>query len=119
MESILFTSGVSLFEQIALIVVVLTGVAALCYAWILARSVLKEDAGTPKMQEISGAIREGAVAYLNKQMSVVIPIAIVLAFALFLTAYLANSPWDISIGRGVALLLGAGCSLAIGQIGLR
>jgi K(+)-stimulated pyrophosphate-energized sodium pump len=59
------------------------------------------------------------VAYLNKQMSVVIPIAIILAFALFLTAYLANSPWDISIGRGIALLMGAGCSLAIGQIGLR
>ena len=119
MESILFISGISLFEQVALIAVVLTGVAALCYAWILARRVLKEDAGTPKMQEISNAIRDGAVAYLNKQMSVVIPVAIVLAFALFLTAYLANSPLDISIGRGVALLVGAGCSLAIGQIGLR
>ncbi len=119
MESILITPGISLFEQVGLMVVVLTGIAALCYAWILARRVLKEDPGTPKMQEISNSIREGAVAYLNKQMSVVIPIAIILAFALFLTAYLANSPWDISIGRGIALLMGASCSLAIGQIGLR
>ena len=119
MESILLTPGISLFEQVALMIVILTGVAALIYAWVLARRVLKEDAGTPKMQAVSNAIREGAVAYLNKQMSVVIPIAIVLAVALFLTAYLAGATWDISIGRGVALIAGASCSLAIGQIGLR
>jgi K(+)-stimulated pyrophosphate-energized sodium pump len=81
--------------------------------------VLREDPGTPKMQEISNSIREGAVAYLNRQMEVVIPIAFVLAFALGMTAYLANAPWPITIGRGVAVLLGASCSLAIGQIGLR
>jgi len=119
MESILTTPGITLFEQVGLLLVVLTGIAALIYAWVLARKVLKEDPGTLKMQEISDAIRKGAVAYLNKQMSVVIPIACILAVALFLTAYLANAPWDISIGRGLALLLGAGCSLAIGQIGLR
>ena len=119
MESILVTPGISLFEQVGLITVVLTGIAALFYAWFLARRVLKEDPGTPKMQEVSGAIREGAIAYLNKQMSVVIPIAIILAFAMFLTGYFASSPLEISIGRGVALLFGAACSLAIGQIGLR
>ncbi len=111
--------GISLFEQIGLVLVLLTGVGALIYAWVLAREVLREDPGTPKMQEVSDAIREGAVAYLNRQMEVVIPIAFVLAVALWLTAYLANAPWQIAIGRGVALLLGASCSLAIGQIGLR
>ncbi len=119
MESILVTPGITLFEQVGLIAVVLTGVAALFYAWFLARRVLKEDPGTPKMQEVSGAIREGAIAYLNKQMSVVIPIAIILAFAMFLTAFFASSPLEISVGRGIALLFGAACSLAIGQIGLR
>ncbi|RLD04985.1 MAG: sodium-translocating pyrophosphatase, partial [Chloroflexota bacterium] len=34
-------------------------------------------------------------------------------------AHLADAPLAISIGRGAALLLGASCSLAIGQIGLR
>jgi len=119
MEPILFTPGITFFEEVALIGVVATGIAALIYAWMLARQVLKEDPGTPKMREVSGSIREGAVAYLNKQMSVVIPIALVLAVALFMTAYLANAPIDISVGRGLALILGAGCSLAIGQIGLR
>jgi len=111
--------GVTLFEQIGLLTVLATAVGALVYAWYLARHVLHEDPGTAEMQEISTAIREGAVAYLNKQMQVVIPISFVLAVGLFLTAYLADAPWSISIGRGAALLLGASCSLAIGQIGLR
>ncbi|MBN1955632.1 MAG: sodium-translocating pyrophosphatase [Anaerolineae bacterium] len=111
--------GATLFEQVGLYAVLVTGVGALIYAWLLARWVLRQDPGTEGMQEISGAIRQGAVAYLNKQMEVVIPISFVLAVVLFLTAALAEAPWSISIGRGAALLLGATCSLTIGQIGLR
>jgi K(+)-stimulated pyrophosphate-energized sodium pump len=109
----------TLFEQIGLAAVLFTAVAALIYAWFLAREVLREDPGTERMQEISNAIRTGAIAYLNKQMEVVVPLSFVLAVVLFLTAYFADAPWSISIGRGAALLLGAACSLAIGQIGLR
>ncbi len=119
MEFALTMEGISLFEQVGLVAVLVTGVAALVYAWMLAREVLREDPGTPKMQEVSNAIREGAVAYLNRQMEVVIPISFILAVALWLTAYLADAPWQIAVGRGAALLLGASCSLAIGQIGLR
>ena len=109
----------TLFEQIGLGAVLLTAIAALIYAWMLAREVLREDPGTERMQEISNAIRTGAIAYLNKQMEVVIPLSFVLAIILFFTAYFADAPLSISIGRGAALLLGASCSLAIGQIGLR
>ncbi|MFZ5917825.1 MAG: sodium-translocating pyrophosphatase [Chloroflexota bacterium] len=111
--------GATSFEQAGLYAVLATAVAALLYAWWLAREVLRQDPGTEKMQDISNAIRQGSVAYLNKQMEVVIPLSFVLAVALFLTAHLADAPWSISIGRGAALLLGASCSLAIGQIGLR
>lgn len=109
----------TLFEQVGLIAVLITSIAALIYAWMLAREVLREDPGTQKMQDISKAIRTGAIAYLNKQMEVVIPLSIVLAILLYFTAHLADAPLSISIGRGAALLLGAGCSLTIGQIGLR
>ena len=109
----------TLFEQIGLGAVMVTSFAALIYAWMLAREVLREDPGTERMQEISEAIRTGAIAYLNKQMEVVIPLSFVLAIILFYTAHLADAPLSISIGRGAALLLGASCSLAIGQIGLR
>ncbi|MCJ7735382.1 MAG: sodium-translocating pyrophosphatase [Anaerolineales bacterium] len=107
------------FERVGLIVVLITSIGALLYAWMLARQVLREDPGTQRMQDISNAIRTGAIAYLNKQMQVVIPLSFVLAILLFLTAHLADAPLSISIGRGAALLLGASCSLAIGQIGLR
>lgn len=52
-------------------------------------------------------------------MEVVIPIAFILAAALAASAYFSNYPFEIYIGRGIALLFGAACSLAIGQIGLR
>ncbi len=113
------------FERVGLIAVLITGVGALIYAWALARWVLRQPAGTDKMQDISLSIRTGAVAYLNKQMEVVIPIAVVLAVALFFTAWATRERlpeamrWAIPLGRGAALLLGASCSLAIGQIGLR
>ncbi len=109
----------TLFEQVGLIIVLVISIAALLYAWFLAREVLREDPGTQRMQDISNAIRTGAIAYLNKQMQVVIPLSLVLAVVLFFTAHLTDAPWSISIGRGAALLLGAGCSLTIGQIGLR
>ena len=111
--------GATPFERAGLFVVLATAMGALVYAWALAREVLREDPGTKRMREISDAIRQGSVAYLNTQMRAVIPISFILAIALFLTAHLADAPLSISLGRGAALLLGAGCSLAIGQIGLR
>jgi K(+)-stimulated pyrophosphate-energized sodium pump len=120
MQSIFANPNITPFERYALFVVLGTGVAALLYAWLMARRVLKEDPGTAKMQSISNSIREGAVAYLNRQMEVVIPIAFVLAFFVALTAYLTpNTEMGVWLGRGIALLFGAACSLAIGQIGLR
>ncbi|MGB2963498.1 MAG: sodium-translocating pyrophosphatase [Anaerolineales bacterium] len=109
----------TMFEQVGLLAVLVTAIGALVYAWLLARQVLREDPGTERMQKISNAIRTGAIAYLNKQMEVVIPLSFVLAIVLFFTAHLTDAPWSISIGRGAALILGAACSLAIGQIGLR
>jgi hypothetical protein len=92
------------FEQIGLIAVLVTSIAALIYAWMLAREVLKEDPGTQRMQDISNAIRTGAIAYLNKQMEVVIPLSIVLAILLYFTAHLADAPlsrlaWALSVGH--------------------
>jgi K(+)-stimulated pyrophosphate-energized sodium pump len=58
-------------------------VAALIFALILALGVLKKDAGTAKMKEISRAVQVGALAYLKQQYKVV-GIIFVLLFALFI-----------------------------------
>lgn len=44
---------------------------ALCFAFIMAKKVLKADKGTEKMAKISDSIKQGANAYLKRQYRVV------------------------------------------------
>ena len=48
----------------ALIIAPISGLASIFVALYLYFWVKKQSAGTPKMKEISDAIRQGAVAYL-------------------------------------------------------
>ncbi|WP_152045616.1 sodium-translocating pyrophosphatase [Aureimonas psammosilenae] len=57
--------------SIALVIVILCGGLSLAYAAFAARSVLASDPGTERMQEIAGAIREGAQAYLARQYTTI------------------------------------------------
>ena len=67
------------------LVPLITGLVALLVAGIAAYLVLKEDKGTPRMREISGAIYEGATAYMKRQYTTiwafVVVIAVLLAIA--------------------------------------
>ncbi|MGV8947925.1 MAG: sodium-translocating pyrophosphatase [Candidatus Paracaedibacter sp.] len=55
---------------------------ALLYALVAGRSVFAASAGTAEMQEISGAIQEGAKAYLNRQYSTIGMVGVVIAVLL-------------------------------------
>ena len=58
----------------------LVGVAGVVFAIILAGIVKGAPAGNEKMQAIAGAIQEGAIAYLNRQLkSMVSPVLLFLA----------------------------------------
>ena len=48
-------------------IVLACGVLAILYGIFASRSVLSSSGGNEKMQEIAGAIQEGAQAYLNRQ----------------------------------------------------
>jgi K(+)-stimulated pyrophosphate-energized sodium pump len=80
--------GLSDFEQIAIIGVVITAFISLLYAWFLRGKVLKKDKGSAKMQEVWNAIRIGANSYLNRQLRSILPLILVLAVALFLSVYI-------------------------------
>jgi K(+)-stimulated pyrophosphate-energized sodium pump len=123
------------FEQFAIWSVLGIAIIGLLYAILLRWQIMKEDKGTTKMQEVWGAIREGADAYLRRQLSSILPLIAVLTIALFLSVYIvspspealerfegmseSNVRLIIGLGRAVAFAMGAGFSLTVGQIGMR
>ncbi|WP_424357840.1 sodium-translocating pyrophosphatase [Methanocella sp. MCL-LM] len=89
----------------------IAGIIALAFAGYLTWSVLKESPGTEKMRQISGAVQEGAMAYLNKQYTVVAIFAVVIA--VILAVVIDPKPW-VAVG----FLIGAVLSAAAGYIGM-
>jgi K(+)-stimulated pyrophosphate-energized sodium pump len=85
------------------------GAIALVYGLITAKAVISSDAGSEKMQEISGAIQAGAYAYLNRQYRTIFIVGVVI-FALL--AFL------LGIKVGLAFAAGAILSGAAGYIGM-
>ncbi len=97
------------------ILVPITGVIALLYAWTKARWINKQEVGTDLMAEISTAIAEGARAFLRQEYRVLIIFVIVVAALLaFANAGQANSSWMIAI----SFVVGAFCSALAGFIGM-
>ena len=70
-------------------------VCALGMAWIFFRQMMKEDEGTPRMREIAGHVRRGAMAYLKQQYKVVCLVFVVLAVIFAFMAYVMHvqNPW--------------------------
>src|SRR5437667_11328184 len=63
--------------------VMLISVLSLAFAVYLAREVLAADQGTPQMQEIAGAIKEGAEAFLRRQNATIFVIGLVVLLRAF------------------------------------
>jgi len=68
---------------------------ALCMAYLFFRSMMKADEGTPRMREIAGHVRRGAMAYLKQQYKVVLIVFIVLAviFSVMAYGFGVQNPW--------------------------
>ena len=96
-------------------VVAAIGLAALGVAWMLSREVLAAPAGTAKMQEIAGAIQEGASAYLSRQFRTLSVFAVLVFFLLFLLPAETTSE---RIGRSLFFLVGAVFSATTGYFGM-
>ena len=99
------------------IVVVVAAIAllALLVAVVLVRGVLAADQGSEKMQEIAGAIQEGAAAYLNRQFKTLSIFAVLVFFLLFL---LPAETTGEKIGRSIFFVVGCLFSAATGYIGM-
>ncbi len=123
------------FEQYALFGVLFIAVLGLLYALFLRNQVLSEDTGTPAMLKVWTAIKEGANAYLKRQLKTILPLIGLLTICLFLSVYIVPVSHDAAerfaglsadkvkliaaFGRAGAFILGAVFSLLVGQLGMR
>lgn len=107
----------SSLELASLLGVLAIAVGGLLYAWFLAREVSRADQGTPRMQAVSAAVREGANAYLREQFGKLWPLIVVITFLLYLTTQ--SEVTEFRAGRAVAFLLGAAFSWTVGFLGMR
>jgi len=87
----------------------IAGTLSLLFAIYFIAAVLKKDRGTEKMQEISNAIKEGAMAYLSREYRTIAVFTIIIAILL---GYFINIP------IAVTFLGGAVLSAAAGYIGM-
>ena len=98
-------------------IVIAICVVALGLAAIFTRDLLSQDEGTPKMREVSDAIRVGAEAFIRRQYSTIAVLAIVLALVIFAVYYLTGQQ-DLAISTAAAFIVGAACSALAGVVAM-
>ncbi len=106
--------GLSTFEQIAIWSVLGIAILGLLYAIFLRGQILKEDKGTEKMQKVWNSIRDGADAYLKRQLKSILPLIAILTLALFASVYIVKptpeaAEWYCMAFKGVAREAAAAC----------
>ena len=92
------------------LVCTLVGAVGVLYAIIVAGMVKSSPAGNERMQQISGAIAEGAIAYLNRQLKSVAITGVVIFAIMAVTMKLTTA---------IGFLIGATASYLAGYIGMR
>ncbi|MGH3739867.1 MAG: sodium-translocating pyrophosphatase, partial [Micromonosporaceae bacterium] len=99
------------------IVAAVIALVALGFAAALVKAVLAAGRGTKKMQEIAGAVQEGASAYLFRQFRT-LGVFVVIAVVLLLLLPVHDGGWSVRIGRSLFFVVGAGFSAFIGGAGM-
>ena len=91
------------------VLIIVIGLVGLLFAFYLFSIVVRAEKGNKKMEEISTLIREGALAFLNREYRA---IAVFMFFMFFLLTYF------IGVYTAMAYVFGGGCSILAGYIGM-
>ncbi|MGD8495504.1 MAG: sodium-translocating pyrophosphatase [Gemmatimonadales bacterium] len=86
------------------------GLAGLALAFLLFAYVRRQPVGNDVMRELADAIQSGAMAFLRREYSVLVPFVAVVALLLYFL---------IAADTAYAYLFGAFCSIVAGFVGMR
>ncbi len=89
--------------------IIVCGLLSIVYGVYTISSLMAADAGSARMQEISGAVAEGAQAYLRRQYMTIAAVGVVVFIVLGLLL-----SWTVAIGFAIGAIL----SGAAGFIGM-
>src|SRR5512133_1809786 len=96
-------------------IVPVSALMALLFAWIFYRNMKAQEEGTDRMKEIAEYVREGAMAYLRRQYTVVTKVFLILVVLLSVLAYFGiQNPFV-----PVAFLTGGFFSGLCGYLGMK
>jgi K(+)-stimulated pyrophosphate-energized sodium pump len=99
------------------IIAAVIALVALGFAAGLVRAVLATGKGTQKMQEIAGAVQEGAAAYLFRQFKT-LGVFVIIAVVLLALLPVNEGGIGVRVGRSVFFVVGAAFSAFIGGAGM-
>ena len=103
-------------EQNVILIPLVLAVVGIVYMFIRASWVKKQSPGSERMQEISKAIKEGALAFLNAEYRLLLIFVIIASAALFgISVMVPTTSWMIV----PAFIIGAIFSALAGNIGMR